>query len=892
MKNNNNSLPPLAALRFLRWFLRDDLAEEVQGDLEEKFYMTVKRKSLLRARLNYWFQVLNYLRPFAIKSTKSTYSIMNSTDMFRHYISVSIRNVKRRQLYSMINVLGLTMGFACCLFIYQYVSFEYSFDGHHKNSPYIYRVVETLNQPNSGQSVEAATGWALGPAAKQEVPGVIQFARLMPEDNSAFISVPEKPDKAFEEERVFYADPAFFSIFTFDIISGDSKNPLAPGTMMISKSSAQKYFDLSDPLGQVLDVSGWINGSYRVSGIFKDVPENSHLQFDILLPMEDLLRKSQFSDPSTGWGWTNFITYFQLHKDADTEEAESLITNILIKNRRDYFERSNTTAYEDLQPLRDIHLNGNIPAPATKMGSYLSVYFFMLIGFIILLLACINYINLTTARMLDRTREVGIRKVSGAGKNQLVFQFLTESAFTIFISFALAVFISSTLRPYVNTLLGLELPTIWSDPVFWSGFLITFGITTLLTGIYPARILSSFKPVTALKGVVKNSGDRSSFRQLLVVVQFSVSVILLAGTIIVYGQLDFMRNLDLGLNLEQIIQIPGPRIFKEGTDKFSQPEVLKNELKNIPGVIQSAVSTSVPGKELTATSTSIRKMTVDPSQNIHGAVIWIDSSFTNIYGLEYMAGTGNIRITDSDDDLWPVIVNESAVKALGFTSPGDALNQEIYMYGNKAEIVAVIKDFNWFSAHEERENIFLILGLSSTQSTISVKVQSNGLPGTIKRINDLYKHLYPGNPFRYTFADKTFDLQYRNDRQFAKLFGFFATLAIFIACLGLFGLATYSTQHRIKEIGVRKVLGATAGNLVSLLSTDFLKPVVISIFIAVPVSWFIMGWWLEDFAYRIELEWWYFAGAGSIALVIAWFTVGFQAFKAAGVNPVECLKDE
>ena len=891
------SQPPRWPEKLLEWFCAPHLLEEVMGDLHERYYLRVQRIGEAKAKKQYWREVLAYVRPSIFKRRSSQYTQPIFTDMLRNYFKIAFRNLLSKKVYSGINIFGLSIGMACCLLIFQYVAFEYSFDTFNRNFSNVYRVIETTSQAGDKPNPQATVGWAMGPALAQEVPEVERFVRLHPEEDNAnaIVSNPSQPDKAFEEEWVYYADSTFFQVFSYPLVSGDSTRALAePGTVMLSESAARKYFGEEDPMGQTLDVRGWISGSYRVDGIFKDVPANSHLQFDILIPMVDLLRKSRFSDPSTGWNWRNFITYVQLHEEANLATVDQKFTEILKRNQEEEWQQSNTTGYVYTQPLRDIHLNEDIPAPKAVMGSYRAVYFFTIIGLITLLIALVNYINLTTARAFDRAREVGVRKVIGAKQGQLITQFLAESVLTLLMAFALAVVLAESFKPFVNNLAGTNLTNmLWMRPDFWVAFIVVFCVTTLLAGLYPAFVLSSFKPVAVLKGKGGKSTSSAWLRQGLVVLQFTASIVLLVGTAIVYTQLNYMRNMDLGIDIEQILTVSAPRILPEGTARANAIESFTQEVRRLPTVWQTATSGALPGQEFSFTTSSVQRVAAGPSTNVPGAVTFIDSSFASLYGLELVAGEGfkNISIAAGDQEPYPIIANETAIHALGFETPEKALDQKIDLAnGNLCYIVGVFKDFNWSSAHQKRENAFYFLRRGLPQ--ISIKVGTENLSQTLSSIEEVYKQLFPGNPFLYVFADETFAAQYRNDQRFARLFSVFAALAIFIACLGLFGLVTFTARQRTKEIGIRKVLGATVANIVSLLSKDFLKLVMIGFLVAVPIAWYTMHQWLEDFAYRIEIGAGVFLLAGLAALVIALATVSWQSIKAAIANPVNSLRDE
>jgi putative ABC transport system permease protein len=822
----------------------------------------------------------------------------NGKAMFKNYFTTALRHLLRRKGYSFINIAGLTLGLACCLIIFQYVAYEYSFDDFNANATSLYRVIQARVRGGGEPETRALSGYAMGPALAESVPEVVRFARLHPDYSDPIIANAAHPDQAFKEEQVYYADAAFLQMFSYPLVSGEQTKALAePGTLLLSESTARKYFGAENPMGQMLNVTGWISGAFRVNGIFRDIPANSHLQFQVLLSMVDLLEKSAYSDPEYGWNWQNFNTYVQLRDDANLAAVERKFTDVLMRHRGDDFRRINATAQLHAQPLREIHLNDSVVAPKVVRGSSRTVYFFAIIAVLTLVIALVNYVNLATARALDRGREVGVRKVVGAQRMQLALQFLFESALTNLVAFVFAIMIAEIAKPFVNNLAGAGLTEwAWSNPWLWVASLAMFFTGTLLAGLYPAFVLSSFRPVSVLKEAnAGSSSPRFWLRRGLVVLQFTASAGLLAGTVIVYEQLDYMRHMDLGIDLEQILTVPGPRVLSAASGPEASDQAIQrmiHELRQASDIREIATSSALPGQGFDWYSSNLRRATADPSTGVNGALAWIDTSFASLYGLELIAGSGfeGISTNTAKDEPRPVIANETAVKAVGFDTPAEALQQLLTMGGSSFRIVGVFKDFHWSSAHSQREAA--LFTPTPAGNLLSIKVGTANLPQTIAAVERVYKTLFPGNPFSYSFVDEKFDEQYRNDQRFAALFSVFAVLAIIIACLGLFGLASFSARQRTKEIGIRKVLGATVANVIALLSKEFVKLVLAANLLAWPLAYFAMYKWLQDFAYRINIGWWVFALAGGTALLIALLTVGTQAVKAALANPVEALRYE
>lgn len=814
--------------------------------------------------------------------------------MLKNYFKVAFRNLWQNPGYSFINIFGLTIGLTCCLIIFQFVAFEYSFDRFHENDSELYRVVMAGSRGGEKEGAGTFTPQAMGSALAESIPEIQLFTRITPDE--PVVSSSSDPDRVFEEKKVLYVDDEFMQMFTFPLVSGEMQSALRRGTVLISQSAANKYFGTENAVGEVLNVTGQVDESFRVAGVFEDVPPNSHLQFDLLLPVENLLQNGQYVDePESGWSYNNFITFIQINENSDIADVNQKMTDVLMAHRGDILRERGFTQRLYGQPLKDVYLNSEVQAFAGLAGSYRTVYFFSIIGLVTLLIALFNYVNLATARALDRSREVGVRKVIGAQRNQLITQFFFESALTNLIAIVLAIVLAELLQPWANNLWETDVTlSFWMNPWLPVAVLGIFFISTLLAGLYPAMILSSFKPVSVLKGKAGSFASQYNLRRGLVVMQFSAAVILMGGTAIVYHQLNYMRSLDTGLDLEQVITVPGPRVVPDGTDINLSRQTLIEELRRQSGVVNVATSWSLPGQGFNWNGASVWRAENDEASAIRGVATYIDTSFATLYDMELVAGRGFDESTSPFGAQNPsdIIVNETAVRSLGFESPEEALDHPLNMGSTdtRVRIIGVMEDFNWTSAHSEQDNI--IFGRTLAGGMISIKVATNNISDTIADIQSLYTEMFPGNVFQYSFIDETFGEQYKKDQRFATLFSVFAALAITIACLGLFGLASFTSQQRKKEIGVRKVLGASVFGIVSLLSKDFLKLVLAGFIIAVPVTWYIMNQWLTDFAYRIEIGFGIFLLAGGAAFSIALLTVSWQSIQAATANPVDSLRSE
>ncbi|HEY0741503.1 MAG TPA: ABC transporter permease [Chryseosolibacter sp.] len=815
--------------------------------------------------------------------------------MFKNYLKIAWRNLFQSKSFTSINIVGLSIGMTCCLIIFQYVAFESSFDEFHTKGDRIYRVLQAWARGSDEMGMgHAYTAQSLAPALKDGMPEIANITRLHSED--AIVTNAAQPDKIFEESTILYADPDFMKMFSFEMLSGNIAKALQPGNVIISQAAARKYFGDKNPEGEILQIVGMIEKSYTVTGVFKDVPPNSHLQFTMLLPMQDLLAGPDYStEPEGGWSWNNFTTYLEVQPNADVKAVESKMTAVLLKHRGEIFKQQGGNAALHAQPLSDIHLNAEIfGAGSIVAGNYKTLYFFLVIGLVTLVIALVNYINLATARALNRSREVGVRKVVGANREQLIIQFLYESAFTNISAVVIALALTAALLPSVNNIAETQLEIKqWMDVRFLALLGGTIVAGTLLAGLYPAFVLSSFRPASVLKGRTAYLASHLWLRKGLVVVQFTACIVLIAGTAIVYNQLTYMRNIDLGLDLEKVVAVEGPRFLNEGVDRPAVMRTFVNELKKITGVQNVAISSSLPGKGFNWNGAAIRKATDDPAKSLQGVATYIDSTFAQLYGLQLVAGKEFKQLTSNDDEEgapWAVMINETTAKNLGYENVADAVDESLNIGGEPATVVGVYKDFNWSSAHQAQQNV--IFGRTSAGSQVSIKLATENYADVLAKVQSTYSSLFPGNVFSYSFVDEVFDMQYRNDQRFAKLFTIFAGMAIFIACLGLFGLVAFTAQQRTKEIGMRKVLGASVSSIVGLLSKDFLTLVVIGFVLAVPLTIYIMNQWLANFAYRTELSIGIFALSGCVAIVIAIVTVSWQSFRAATANPVKSLRSE
>jgi len=821
--------------------------------------------------------------------------------MIRNLLITAIRNLRKNKFFTFLNILGLAIGMAVFLLIAQYVHFERSYENFIPGKENIYRV--TLQAFNSGQlemaSAENYPG--VGPALKNELPEVVTYSRLynMGYKNNVIITNENaKSDPiAFRQRRFLYADSTFLPMMGYEMIKGNAKTALQePFTAVISEKYAKMYFGNEGPIGKTLRLQDddFIDELVKVTGVFKDIPANTHLKFDVLFSYNTLYPRGDWAIQRyrEGWRRKDMYTFIEVKPGSDPKKIEAKFPAIVDKYKPELKESANRQVL-GLQPLKDIHLHSDLSEEPEPNGNARTVFFLGLIGIFVLVIAWINYVNLSTARALERAREVGVRKVIGAVKGQLIGQFLTEAALVNLISVLIGYgLVFLFLNPF-NTLSGLALD---SSYLIQPWFILLLGWLwlggSLLSGFYPALVLSSFKPIVVLKGRLKNNTRGILLRKGLVVMQFMASVALIAGTFIVYSQVKYMTSRNMGMNIDQVMVIERPGIADTSQQRFnSSIDVFRNEVKKDPTIQNVSSSFTVPGKQREY-KVIIKKYGSDSDSAIV-RFNSMDYDFIDVFKMKLLAGRNFSPDFPKDPDT-SVIITEKASQLLGFKTPDDAVGKtlNIPQFGGwKPIIVGVVNDYHQLSLKKPLDPTIIICS-SYRGEYYSLRLNTGNLSRTIQNVQKAWATAFAGNPFEYFFLDDYFNQQYKNERRFEKLFFVFAILAIIIGCLGLFGLSAYTASQRIKEIGIRKVLGASVQDITKMLSKDFLKLVLIAIVIASPVAWWVMNKWLQDFAYRVNISLWVFVIAGLVAVVIAFITVSFQAIKAGIANPVKSLRTE
>lgn len=822
--------------------------------------------------------------------------------MIRNLLLTSLRSLLKNKFFSSLNILGLAIGMAVFLLIAQYVHFETSYESFIPNADNIYRVKLDLYTNNELVLSTAENFPGVGPALKSELPEVVSYARLYNlgyKNNLVITNEEARPAPvAFKHRKFLYADSSFLPMMGYEMVYGNAQLALAePNTAVISDRYAEMYFGSENPLGKFLSMQDddGNNELVKVTGVFKDLPENTHLKFDVLFSYRTLFNRYGGSERAVArfdqsWQRNDMYTFIQLREGTSAAFIESKLPKIIATNSPGLAAK-NQQVTMGLQPIRTIHLNSNLAEEPELNGSGRIVMFIGIIGIFVLLIAWINYINLSTAKAMERAKEVGVRKVMGAQKGQLINQFMTEAALVNLISVTLAIGMVALVLPYFNALSGLSLTASFLFEMWFVGLIACLWLAgIILSGFYPALVLSSFKPVTVLKGKLKNSIRGILLRKSLVVFQFTASMVLIAGTFIVYNQLNFMMRQDLGLNIDQVLVLERPGVIPKDMDAlFSAVDVFRSELTANPAIEKVSMSLTVPGKQREYKSV-INKYGASDDQQVSVRVNTMDYDFIDVFKMKLLAGRPFSDQYPNDKDT-SVIITESASRLLGYNTPQEAVGQTINVDGGSQIVVGVVNDYHQVSLKRSLDPT-LFFCTRYFGDFYSMRIQTSDLKGTLNHVKASWDKAFPGNPFDYFFLDDFFNRQYQNERTFGKLFTAFASLAVIVGCLGLFGLSAYTATQRTKEIGIRKVLGSSESGVFALLAKEYLKVIGISVVLAVPVIYWIMNGWLQNFPYQTSISVWIFLMAGSIVFLVSLVTVSFQTMRAARTNPVDALRHE
>ncbi len=807
--------------------------------------------------------------------------------MFYNYIKIAFRNLWRNKAFSAINILGFAIGLATCLLITLFVTDELSYDKFHEKANRIYRINADF-LVNGSSFNERTVPAKFGPALVKDYPQIETMARTRTFGNGD-ISV-KKGNETIIEHNCVFADSTLPDVFTLQFIGGNPKTALTqPKTMVVSETIAKKYFNSTDVIGKSLVIEG--NHEYFITGVIKDMPAQSHVHFNFIMAMSEL-----DDSRNANWMTDNFVTYLLVKPGVNKSTIDGYLNEAtrkymqselvkLVGSDIDMLEKKGGHFRYSVIPITDIHLRSTLTSEAEASGNIQYVYIFIVVAVFILLIACVNFMNLSTARSAGRSKEVGMRKVMGSMRRSLVWQFLIESILTSFVALIIAIIITMILLPFVNQLSGKNIQPGWISNQFLLPSLILASVLVgILAGSYPAFFLSAFEPVKVLKGKLANGFKSSWLRNSLVVFQFIIAIVLIVGTFVIYSQLNYIRNKELGYNREQILQVKNAGALGEHAVAF------KNDVLRLPGVQSGTMNNAMP--VIVNGSTNVYSKTPGREEGqVLGLGEWfVDADYIPTLGMKMISGRN--FSPQMPTDTMAILLNETAANLLGYNDLKDR-----YLYlgsGNYSSyhVIGIIKDFNTGSLRNKIPP--LVLRLGREHDNIAFRIRSSDIPSLIAKIEDRF-HATPGlsgQAFTYTFLDDDFNKLYASEQRTGKIFISFAFFAILIACLGLFGLVTYAAEQRTKEIGIRKVLGASVGGIVSLLSKDFIKLVLIAFIIASPIAWVMMNKWLQDFTYRIKISWWVFAATALLAMLITLGTVCFRAIRAALSNPVKNLRSE
>jgi putative ABC transport system permease protein len=807
--------------------------------------------------------------------------------MIKNYFKIAWRNLLKNKGFSAINIFGLAVGIACCLLITLYVTDELSYDRYHEKGDRIFRLNTEVRFGGSEQ-YSAQTSDLLGSTLKKNYPQIENYVRFY--DGGPYLIKKSGTVNNIREEKIFFADSSIFDVFTFPLVAGNPQTALTePNTIVISETAAKRHFANQNPIGQSLNLDNKMD--YKITGVMRDISENTHFTSDFFISMKSL---------DYEWGdflANNFNTYVVLKKGTNPKALNGYFEQIIqqyvspqmvkmVGSTMDEFLKSGSYLRFSMIPLTDIHLKSRYSHELGVKGDIQYIYIFSIVALFVLFIACINFMNLSTARSSKRAKEVGIRKVLGSLRGQLMFQFFSECVLLSFFALIVALGLVGILLPFFNDIAAKSLSLRDMLNVKSLSIIAVLPIIVgVLAGSYPAIFLSSFEPIKVLKGRLSLKGG--SLRNGLVVFQFATSIVLIVGTVVVYRQINFIQQKNVGFNKDQVLVINDAYILAKNARTF------KDEVLKLNGVEKGTLSGYLPTPSNRSDGSMFAEGQLDPTKAVQVQRWDTDEDYIETLGMQMVAGRHFSKAFKTDSTA--VIMNETAAKLFGYTDP---INKNIMSFvDNNSQktvnykVIGVVKDFHFESLRRDIGAVCLFLNLSRGNVSFRLNAQ-NDLKGTISQIETVWKQFAPGQPFTYTFMDESFNNVYKAEQRIGKISLVFAFLTILIACLGLFGLITFIAEQRLKEIGIRKVLGASIPNIVQLLSKDFVVLVVVSILIASPIAYYVMDKWLQDFAYRIPVEWWVFALAGVVALLIALLTVSFQAIKAAVANPVKSLRTE
>ncbi|MFC1564914.1 ABC transporter permease [candidate division KSB1 bacterium] len=866
MKNKKHKPPKIAEWLLNRIVEREE-QEFISGDLKE-YYMEKRRSAgRINADLWYWSQLIRSSRQFI------SYIIYWSIVMLKNYLKIAFRNIKKHRIYSFVNISGLAVGLAVCILLIQYIHYELSYDDFHQNADRIYRL--TMGD-------WAGSHGPAGEAAKDFFPEVLDYVKINPIFANGVYSY---EDTKFKEEKVFYASSSFLTVFSFNMLQGDPETALEDAnTVVLTESTSKRYFGDDDPIGKTIVFAG--RQDYEVTGLVEDVPHNSHMKFDMLVSVSSIN-----GDWVNKWYYSSFHTYLLLRPGMDVISLEHKLKDYYKEIEAGLNKDEHSGLNYELQSMNSIHLHSDLRFELEENGDISTVYFLAIITALILLSAWINYINLSTSRALERTREIGIRKVAGAYRSNVIVQFLMEASLFNIIAFIISLILVLFSTPYFSSITGIP----DSFPVFylmefWLILLSMLVIGVAVSGVYPSLAASSYKTVNILKGKINERTRGNILRKCLLVFQFTVSVALIAGTLTVFNQVRFMMDRDLGMNIDSTLVIKAPGTLRNKTveERGNTNSVFKTEIGRIPGVQKSASSSFVPGEYVLNIHGGRREYEAK-NQEREFHILTVDEDYFDFYNIDILEGRSYSK--DFSADRLNLIVNEAALPLLDFENPEQAVGEKVYLENTLFTLVGIAENYHQQSLKYNFTPL-LIMNSGVLGGNFSVRLNTQDLMGTINSIKSVWEEVFPQDPFDFFFLDEHFNRQYNTDIKFGQVSGIFTLLAIIIGCMGLFGLASLNVSVRTKEIGIRKTLGASVSGIIAILIRDFVKITIAAVIISAPLSYIYFSNWLDSYAFRIEIGWWFFIVPLVLIAAIVLVTVIFQVLRAAAANPVKSLRYE
>lgn len=893
--------PLLSIPRFhqglFRRLCRSDLYHELAGDLEEAFAENYEHLGREKARAIYKKEVLKMLRPSVIKPIHF-YKSNNSFDMFSNYLKLSVRNLWRDKEHSLVSIAGLAAGIIASVLIFQYTNFENSYDSLHDESDgKVYRMSRKTVGIETGEqiSLNAATFHGFHPAVAAELPEVISSTHVFQANGVLTLD-----NTGHNVPKTYFSTGSFFDVFSFPLISGTSEDLDQPGSVFLSQTVSRRIFGDTNPVGKLIhynDNASNVDLEVQVKGVFMDFPDNSHIKADILLPMADL---NTFADNGwfgsmklneVTWRWVGFHTYIKAIKGADKTAITQKLNGFITKHRAHFDEAQGRRPVVVPHELHELHFAKGVNAQLEPSNDRGTITMFRFIGVLIILIAWINFVNLATARAVKRAKEVGVRKALGAFKKQLIHQFLIETLFINGLALLLATGIVLLIIPAFHQFVGVPVFDYFTDfAVFWGIYLAVFFIGSLVSGLYPALVLTRFEPIKVLRGNFRHSGSSIWLRRVLMFLQFGLVLVMLSGILTIKSQIGFMMDQQMGMNIDQTLVINAPPVFVRDSTYTGKIETYRDAIEQIPAVNATSIASSIPGIRNLFGQTIYR--TDRPSNESEFIYLnAIDPHFLSLFEIELIAGRAFDEALKGDDNV--VIINEESVRVFNFESPEDALGKWLfYPTGERRQIVGVVRDFNQMGMKFKVDPIAMNLDTQRSSPYINIKLNAANIAATMNSLERTYQEFFPGAPFDSFFLDQTFNEIYEEDRKFSSILEFFAIIAIFISCLGIFGLSSFLINQKVKEVSIRKVLGANLAQIVQVLTREYVLLVTASTLIAIPVAYWLTNNWLDTFLVRVSLNplWFLLPVVGLVMILMT--TIGRKTWKAIRVNPARTLKDE